>query len=294
MKRQILVSLILLSSNLTTNAQIYTPGNTIQGNSNNNFIGIGTPTPGRNLDVNGTIRIQSGNGFEFLRAGDNAYGYSIWSDGAGHFNLGQGSAANLRQNIHLFINANTSFVGLGTTTPEKKLDVEGAVRVKSGNSFEFLRAGDNAYGYSIWSDGAGHFNLGQGSAANLRQNIHLFINANTSFVGVGTTTPAYKLDVCGTIRAKEVKVDLQGGCDFVFESNYKLMDLKTLEHFVKTKQHLPEIASEKEMIENGVNMKELQMKLLQKIEELTLYTIEQNKELQIMKEKIAKLETASK
>jgi len=64
---------------------------------------------------------------------------------------------------------------------------------------------------------------------------------------------------------------------------------------------LPEVASEKEMVENGVNMKELQMKLLQKIEELTLYTIEQNKkleqqnqEMQLMKEKIAKVEAASK
>ncbi|BFM42618.1 hypothetical protein CFS9_12590 [Flavobacterium sp. CFS9] len=127
-------------------------------------------------------------------------------------------------------------------------------------------------------------------------------------VGIGTISPAYKLDVCGTIRAKEVKVDLLGGCDFVFEDDYKLMDLNKLEEFVTRNKHLPEIASEKEMIANGLEMKEFQMKLLQKIEELTLYTIEQNKkleiqnkksekqekELKLMKQKIKRLESSRK
>jgi hypothetical protein len=108
-------------------------------------------------------------------------------------------------------------------------------------------------------------------------------------------------NVCGTLRANEVNVNLQGGCDFVFKSDYKLMGLRELERFVKINQHLPEIAPEKEMVENGVNMKELQMKLLQKIEELTLYTIEQNKAIEDLKqvvkvqnEKIKKIESASK
>ena len=127
-------------------------------------------------------------------------------------------------------------------------------------------------------------------------------------VGIGTVSPLYKLDVCGTIRAQEVKVDLSGGCDFVFEDDYKLMDLNKLEEFVTRNKHLPEIASEKEMIANGLEMKEFQMKLLQKIEELTLYTIEQNKkleiqnkksekqekELKLMKQKIKRLESSRK
>ena len=97
-------------------------------------------------------------------------------------------------------------------------------------------------------------------------------------VGIGTTSPAHTLDVCGTIRANEIKVDLQGSCgaDFVFKDDYKLMDLKDLETFVRTNRHLPEVAPEKQMLEDGVNINELQIKLLQKIEELTLYLIEQN------------------
>jgi hypothetical protein len=118
-----------------------------------------------------------------------------------------------------------------------------------------------------------------------------FLNNN---VGIGTNSPLYKLDVCGTIHTKEVKVDLLGGCDFVFEKDYKLIGLNELETYVNTNKHLPEIASEKEMIENGLNMKDFQLKLLQKVEELTLYAIEQNKEIKDLKKKIIKLESKKK
>jgi hypothetical protein len=122
-------------------------------------------------------------------------------------------------------------------------------------------------------------------------------------IGIGTADPQYKLDVIGTIRSREVKVDLNGA-DFVFEEDYRLMPLNELEKFVKEQKHLPEIAPAKEMEKNGTELGDLNSKLLQKIEEMTLYMIEQNKkieqlqeqnkELQALKERIAKLEAASK
>jgi hypothetical protein len=104
-----------------------------------------------------------------------------------------------------------------------------------------------------------------------------FFIGNNGKVGVGTTSPGYKLDVLGTIRAQEVKVDMYGA-DFVFEEDYHLRPIEEVEQFVKERKHLPEIAPAKEMQEMGVNQSEMNQQLLQKIEELTLYLIEQNKE----------------
>ncbi len=98
-------------------------------------------------------------------------------------------------------------------------------------------------------------------------------------VGIGTKNPDSKLTVAGNIHAQEVKVTVSAGADFVFNDDYKLPSLKEVEQFIKTNNHLPEIASEKEMQDNGLLLAEMNIKLLQKIEELTLYTIQQEKQL---------------
>ena len=95
----------------------------------------------------------------------------------------------------------------------------------------------------------------------------------------------YSLDVNGSIRANEVVVNTTGA-DFVFADDYKLMDINALNQFVTTNKHLPGVAPALEMQENGVNLSELNTKLLQKVEELTLYLIQQKKELDAMKTEI--------
>ena len=109
------------------------------------------------------------------------------------------------------------------------------------------------------------------------------VYVETGNVGIGTITPdsGYKLTVKGKISTREVKVTATaGGADFVFEDTYKLPTLKTVEQFIAKNKHLPEIASAKEMEKNGIHLAEMNIKLLQKIEELTLYTIQQQKELE--------------
>jgi hypothetical protein len=104
-------------------------------------------------------------------------------------------------------------------------------------------------------------------------------------VGIATSDPdpTYKLSVNGSIRSKEVKVEANWS-DFVFEKDYELPTLEEVEQHIAQKGHLPEIPSEEDVTENGVNLGEMDAKLLQKIEELTLYLIEQNKQLKSQNE----------
>jgi hypothetical protein len=107
----------------------------------------------------------------------------------------------------------------------------------------------------------------------------LLISNETGNFGIGTANPTDLLTVAGNIGAREIKVSTIAGADFVFEPSYKLPDLTELEKFVKTNKHLPEIPTAKQMIENGINLGELNVKLLQKVEELTLHLIEQRKQI---------------
>ena len=88
---------------------------------------------------------------------------------------------------------------------------------------------------------------------------------------------------CGKFEAKEIKVTLTPTADFVFEEQYNLPNLQVVEKFIKENKHLPEIASADEMKKEGINLSEMNIKLLQKIEELTLYVIEQNKHMKELK-----------
>lgn len=109
-------------------------------------------------------------------------------------------------------------------------------------------------------------------------------------LGVGTTNPQYPLDVYGTIRAREILVNLNGTADFVFKDNYNLKPIQEVYNYAKENKHLPDIPSEAEVVKNGMNMGDFQVKLLQKVEELTLYMAQQDKTIQAQQAKIKELE----
>lgn len=98
---------------------------------------------------------------------------------------------------------------------------------------------------------------------------------NYGRVGIGTTSPDATLTVKGSIHTQEVKVDLLGAVapDYVFEPTYELKSLSEVESYIKEHKHLPEVPSAKEMEEQGLYLKEMNMLLLKKVEELTLYVI---------------------
>lgn len=127
---------------------------------------------------------------------------------------------------------------------------------------------------------------GNATERNYPQDFNHIIRFNyNGKVGIGTTVPTHELTVNGTIKAEEIIVG-EVGADFVFEEDYKLITLEELEQFIKTKKRLPEIPPASEIQESGAKLGELQNKLLQKIEELTLYLIEVKKSIRQQKEQI--------
>ncbi len=180
------------------------------------------------------------------------------------------------------MNGNISVTGLNSTL------LFGQESVSTGNWGQWGIEYDNVKGgLNFWKP-FGSSNFG---------NNFLFIKDNGS-VGIGTdlTDPGnapYKLAVNGTIRAKEMVVET-GWSDFVFAPTYKLLPLAELEKFIKANEHLPDIPSANEISTNGLKIAETQTLMMQKIEELTLYIIEQNKKLLELQTKINELEESRK
>lgn len=184
-------------------------------------------------------------------------------------------------------------VAINTTTypnhPHIKLLVNGSQLIYGTSaSLYFGGATNTPAGYGNYgieyneSEGGLNFWRPFGSKS---QNWILFLKDNGS-IGIGTKdlSSGYKLTVAGGIHAREVLVtETAGGADFVFDKSYKLRPLSEVDAFINKNKHLPEIQSAQDMQINGINIAEFQIKLLQKIEELTLYIIEQQKEINELK-----------
>lgn len=196
-------------------------------------------------------------------------------------------------------------VGIGTTNPEQTLDVQGNTITRgslistvtdpniggrlilnnpaktapgSAISWQIFNM-SGAYGNSLqfWA----YDNLGCSAPDGLCSNrFTLMDNGN---VGIGTTVPNSKLSVNGNIRAKEIKVEIANWPDYVFAKNYSFPSLFETEKHIKEKGYLPGMPSAKEAEANGINLGEMNAKLLQKIEELTLHLIRQQKEIETLK-----------
>jgi hypothetical protein len=172
-------------------------------------------------------------------------------------------------------------IGIGTRTPTYKLQVErdGWGIVQSNGS---LRAGFYVSGGGGWlatqSMSPLYFCTGLLNGNNVAQ-MMIATNGN---VGIGTLSPSHKLAVNGTIRSKEVIVET-GWADYVFDKGYRLMPLPEVEQFIREHRHLPNIPSAKEIETNGLAVGDVQRRMMEKIEELTLYVIELRKEIDRLK-----------
>jgi hypothetical protein len=183
-------------------------------------------------------------------------------------------------------------IGIGTASPSAKLDVNGGIKVENTNEIELgggiskeTNAGKIAY--QKFSDALDI--VGAGTTGSNRK-IKFWAEGGASFtgnVGIGTLNPDALLAVAGQIHAQEVKVSVTvPGPDYVFEKDYKLTSLEEIKNYIDQNKHLPEVPSAKEMEKNGVQLGEMNMLLLKKIEELTLYVIGQQKEINELRRKI--------
>ncbi|QJD95748.1 hypothetical protein HH214_07630 [Mucilaginibacter robiniae] len=102
-------------------------------------------------------------------------------------------------------------------------------------------------------------------------------------VGIGTANPDAKLAVNGTIHSKEVRVDLNNWPDYVFKSSYNLKSLAEVKSYIDQNHHLPDMPSEQEVAKEGINLGEMNKLLTKKVEELTLYLIEKDKQMDELK-----------
>jgi hypothetical protein len=229
----------------------------------------------------GTIIVRPGDsgyeGGEIVLAGSQSYNSWSIDNNGGHLRLHHSGNEYFRMQSN-------GYLGLGTLGPSAKLHIVNQNTDSGGNTLI----------------------LGPTNQSNLRLGYHqnyswiqshggkpLVINAFGNNVAIGTSTPDpnAKLTVKGTIHVEEVKVDLNvEGPDYVFEPNYPLTSLEDTKAYIEQNKHLPGIPSSDEMQENGVNILEMNMKLLEKVEELTLHLISINAENTKLKERVLKLE----
>jgi len=174
-------------------------------------------------------------------------------------------------------------VGIGTNSPTAKLDIG---KSNLENAFSVGSSNDGGRIYTSYESGKGTLNFVEHDDPFVLSFTQAGTNTNEKIIfdqgnfGIGTTTMgSHKLAVEGSIGAREIKVEANGWSDFVFENTYQLPSLKEVENHIQQKGHLKDIPSAKEVEENGIFLGEMDAKLLQKIEELTLYTIAQEKKI---------------
>ncbi|MBI1192043.1 MAG: hypothetical protein GC205_02560 [Bacteroidetes bacterium] len=193
----------------------------------------------------------------------------------------------------------TDRVGIGTTSPSAKLHVLSSESVElmflesTGSPTEMfdinrtvaMTSGQDIIDISVptgSSTTAAFFECSSAGA------IEFQVNTN-GHMGVGTTASSlYAIQACGSIRATEVVVET-GWCDYVFEEDYRLAPLSEVESFIKANKHLPGIPSAAVVESEGVKVAEMSSNLMLKVEELTLYTIEQEKQINSLQKQIEEL-----
>ena len=268
------------------------------------YVGIGTSSPTAKLHLAGTgdawttaswgKSIEIPNGSVLKWAGNSSgkrFGIGQTTDGL-FFVRTSVDDNTAGPNYDMFI-ANSGNVGIGTYTPYSQSTLH--VKAPGATPWGILsEARTNQRIIGLGHDG----NAGVIAVSYLDASGYSPLNFNTSnltrmsiavngSIGIGTSNPDQLLTVKGIVHAQEVRVDLSvPGPDYVFEKNYRLPTLKEVKDYIDQNRHLPEMPSAAEMERNGLQLGEMNMLLLKKMEEMTLYILDQQKQIEALKSRM--------
>jgi hypothetical protein len=313
------ITILLFSSllfSVTLNAQISsgTGGNILPNSSTTNTnVGIGTTDPTAKLDVVGTVKANAG---EFSTALPNGSSFIDWKDRnkkSRVLNLGsvrddsdggrlfvfydfpQSNVLNLtksafalsmddRNNYRRFLfEAETGGIGQMVFYNKAQQELMKVYEDGNDNVYMHLPKSNSRIVIAGYGDYLPEHKFVVRGSSKIEGNI--LTDAN---IGIGTSNftdgaETYRLSVKGKVRAEEVKV-YNTWADYVFAKNYDLKPLKEVENYITTNGHLPNVPSAKEITEKGLELGEMAKIQQEKIEELTLYLIQQNKEIEDQKQ----------
>lgn len=273
---------------------------------NNGNVGIGTTSPNAQLHIvdtgnSGVTTLQLNNRIKFRGDGvidwgaSADYGILSWNTGKALIGGKTGKDLSLLAGggERMIIKTDGN-VGIGTSSPSGSISSNQTGLHILNDNVSYLSLESTAGSgkkYTMYSSTAGSFVFWDASSSTARGIID--VDGNW---GIGTSTPKSKLAVNGQIRAKEVKVlaNVNGVPDYVFQPDYDLRTLKETKKYITENKHLPEIPSAAEIGKNGIDLGDMNMRLLKKIEELTLYQIDLLERLEKLEIENARIDALEK
>lgn len=228
------------------------------------LVGIGTATPSRNLDVVGSAKISA----------------HLWANQS----LSVGADMNTFSKLSV-VNSNRTAVihgnAAGNTQPYQRLLFFEYDKADT-KIMEVMNTATSRTPFVLKANGELDIDNGTGRIFHLGTDGALELTNGTM--------QTFKVETTGMIRGRRMKLDLNTWADYVFEADYRLMPLDEVEQFVKKEKHLPNVPSEQELKASGADVMELNKILMEKVEELTLYLIQQNKNTEELKQQVEVLQ----
>jgi hypothetical protein len=295
----------------------WTANGTHINNTNSGNVGIGTNTPAEKLTVAGGLAVRSENSSITIDDGSNDARLGIVKKFGLYpeFVVAAGSPMVFAQSNQVGVNINistatftermriapaTGYVGIGTSSPQSNLHVAGNVVFDNSSPYLYtgsLSSDQNRY-LHLGNSPSTAFVSGLKAGGALIADTYAYANPGKNdlvvkgAVGIGTPLANnpnnYKLAVNGVIGAKEVIIESTSTTwpDYVFQNDYRLASLQEVKRYIEVNKHLMDVPSAEEIRHNGQSVGEMNTILLKKVEELTLYIIQQEERIKALEEKV--------